>query len=264
MKSTPANFPREDLTIEPGEIHLWVADLDEALPALGLLRGALSAGERRRAAAFRFELHRQRFIAARGVLRDILSRYLCCPPASVAFTYGPHGKPALRNQRSSECQLTFNLSHSEAIALYAIASGRQVGVDIERVRTELNFDDIAEANFTIAELRALGRLPADRRAVGFLNCWTRKEAYVKARGAGLSVPLQTFEVSLAPGDPGALLRTCDAPGKEIRWTVHDVPLGPEFAAAVALEGQISQLLFRQWKVSLEPTSVGAVYEGEIL
>lgn len=184
------------------EIHVWSAGLDVDAKTRGGLKAALTSEEHVRAARFRFERDRQRFTVARGILRDILSRYLHCRPAELAFSYGPHGKPALANDTTSLC---FNVSHSGELALYAVSPGVEVGVDVERVEARNAGRDIAERFFAPREIAALGSLPSDLQVEAFFLCWTRKEAYIKAIGKGISIPLESFEVSLMPGQSAAIL-----------------------------------------------------------
>jgi len=159
---------------------------------------SLVPDERQRAERFRFERDRRRFIVAHGVLRDILGRYLKCSPAQVSFSYNQYGKPALA-QESEAIGLRFNMSHSHEVALYALTRAREVGVDVELLREDFASLEIAERFFSRSEVALLNSLAPELRTDGFFNCWTRKEAYIKALGEGLSHPLDRFAVSLAPG-----------------------------------------------------------------
>jgi 4'-phosphopantetheinyl transferase len=155
-------------------------------------------------------------------------QHLSLDPARIQFSYGPHGKPALDDQ---EARLEFNVSHSGSIALIALARGRKVGVDVERHRTDVLDDRITERYFSPLECAALRALPASVRVEGFFNCWSRKEAYIKACGRGLSLPLKDFQVSLAPGEEAALLWARDSE-ESLRGCVP----GPGYAGAVAAQG----------------------------
>src|SRR3954447_5184073 len=179
-------------------------DLDAGRADLGRLAAALSADERDRARRFRLERDRRRYVARRGRLRELLSDYLGLAPPRVRLRTGPFGKP-----RVAEGEPRFSLSHSHGIALYAIARGLEVGCDIERRDGRLAEQEGADRFFAPPEADALRSLPPHQHAEGFFNCWTRKEAYVKARGLGLSLPLASFAVSLAPSEPAALLRGCE-------------------------------------------------------
>ncbi len=251
--SRPNRAP--SLTVLAGEVDIWHATLDRSPIELDRMIRSLSANERERAARFHFDRDRNHFVAGRSILRDILSRYLACGPGEVRLMAGAHGKPELAAPAGR--LLRFNLSHATGIALYAIAHGREVGIDLECIRADLQYDDIAEKFFAPGEIRRLRELPPDQRIRGFFNCWTRKEAYVKARGQGLSTPLDGFEVSLAPGEPAALLSE-DAsapflPGAEPsdlpQWSLADLHADPGFVAALAVEGTPPILETQEWAPS---------------
>jgi len=193
----------------------------------------LSADERERAARFRIERGADRYAVGRGALRMLLGRYTGTEPGALVFQYNGFGKPELTG--SDVC---FNLSHSHDIALVAVARGRAVGVDVERIREQVMIDRIAERFFASGEARAVAALPPDRQVRAFFNCWTRKEAWIKARGEGLSIPLNSFEVTLAPGEPARLVATRPDEEEASRWTLRDLPCGPEFAAALAVAGKL--------------------------
>jgi 4'-phosphopantetheinyl transferase len=203
----------------------------------------LDPGERQRAARFHFARDRDRFIVGRGTLRALLARYLGGAPARLGFSYGPHGKPALSGEVAD---VRFNLSHAAGVALYAVAVGREVGIDVEAVRPDFATDQIAERFFSPAERQALRGVEGESRGAAFFACWTRKEAYIKARGQGLSLPLDSFDVTLVPGEPAALLATRDDPGQRDRWWLSALDAGPGFAAALTIEGQGCTLRCWQW------------------
>jgi 4'-phosphopantetheinyl transferase len=226
--------------LDINEVDVWRADLELGPPELYRLQKTLSPDEFDRAARFHFPKDQQRFIAARGVLRDILARYLGRSPAELHFYYAPFGKPSL----ASECAAySFNLSHSASIALYAVARHREVGIDLERIDPRLAEHDIAEKFFSRNEVVKLRALPASARLQAFFNCWTRKEAYVKARGGGLQIPLESFDVSLAPDEQAAFLSE-----GEFGWSLRALLLDPEYAAAIAVEGKGWQLRLWQWQI----------------
>jgi len=226
-------------------VHVWRARCDLARPRLGDLERTLGADERRRAERFRFDRDRERFIIARGLLRVVLGLYLELDPAAVRFFYRPHGRPEI----AAECgpdALRFNASHSHELDLLALTAGRAIGVDVEYVRHDMDHESIARDFFARAEVTALAALPGAARAEAFFACWTRKEAYVKARGEGLSLPLDEFHVSLAPGEPAALLGVAGDPEAAARWSLRQLDPGPGYTAALAVEGPISQMSFWQW------------------
>jgi 4'-phosphopantetheinyl transferase len=175
------------------------------------------------------------------------------PAERVELSYGHRGKPALGASHAAPA-LRFNLAHSDGLGLCAVASSRDVGVDIERLRPDFADDGAAEHFFSRAEVTALRTLHGERRARAFFDCWTRKEAYIKARGDGLWLPLDRFEVSLEPGDPPALLATHDEPAEAARWSLLDLDAGPDYAATVAVEGRGWRLQRWQWPEGLHSTS----------
>jgi len=231
--------------VTPDDIHLWHASLDVAATArVTLLERTLSPDERERAARYRFARDRARYIVARGILRTILGRYLDLDPAGLRFVYGPQGKPALAPKH--ECEISFNLSHAGDVALYAVTRGRRVGVDVEQIVPDVAGSTVPEHTFSPHEVAVLRALSLDEQTAAFFRCWTRKEAYVKALGAGFSLDLTSFDVSLAPGDPPALLATRPDPTEAARWSLHDVDAGPGYVAVLVVEGHDLRLTYRDW------------------
>jgi len=169
-------------------------------------------------------------VAARGLLRVLLGGYLQQTPEGLEFSYGQHGKPALSGGNASS-GLCFNLSHSSGLVVYAIARGRNLGIDVEHVRPDSAGEDIAERYFSAREMRDLRGLPPEARVHGFFRCWTRKEAYLKATGMGLRIPLDSFAVSLAPGQPAEFLS-----GVDPQWHLAAHNPAEGYAAAVAYDG----------------------------
>ncbi|MGH9929014.1 MAG: 4'-phosphopantetheinyl transferase family protein [Pyrinomonadaceae bacterium] len=219
------------------EVHVWLARLDN-YPADGL-KLLLAEDELSRAARFRFDKDRNHYTVARGLLRKLLAAYLGLGAGKLRFSYAEKGKPALEeSQRSS---LNFNLAHSHGMAIYAFAHRREVGVDLEFIREDLADEKIAERFFSPHEIDVLGKLPVGLRKQAFFDCWTRKEAYIKARGEGLSMPLDEFDVSLAPGEAAALLRNHKEPAEITRWSMQSVTVPAGYAAALVAEGHDWQL-----------------------
>jgi 4'-phosphopantetheinyl transferase len=202
----------------------------------GSLAGLLSADERQRAGRFAFERDRRRYIVARARLRQLLGERLGAAPESLQFVYNPHGKPALA-RRPGQRDLRFNVSHCGEVAAYAFADGRDVGVDVEEVRELPDADDLAMRLFSRRERAAYMRLPVRERPQGFFNCWTRKEAFIKALGEGLSHPLEAFDVSLAPGKPARLLRVGGVPASRCGWALSSFVRDPGLVGAVAVQTQ---------------------------
>lgn len=229
------------------EVHLWLASIDKAAADVELLHGILTNDERERAARFHFERDRNRFIAGRGLLRILLGRYLRMPPADVSFGYGANGKPFVSGL---ENRFDFNLSHSGGVALYGFTLGHRIGVDVENIDRSLDVESIASRFFSLEEVAALMALPARQRRKAFFACWTRKEAYIKARGEGLSFGLKDFTVSLAPSDPPALLNVRHEPGETDRWRYVPIDAGSSYVAAAAVEGEASPRT-RYWQFGEE-------------
>lgn len=240
--------------IAPGparhEVHVWRASLQYAESQLLNFRRTLTPDERVRAECFRFESDRTHYIAARGLLRCILSRYLDEQPGEIRFAYGSYGKPFLSNRYGGS--LHFNLSHSHGLALFAIAEGREVGVDLELVRVDFEHLEIARRFFSSYEVETLEALPAETRTQAFYDCWTRKEAYIKARGEGLFYPLDEFDVNFRPGEKAALLRTRSEPSEASRWSMYELSPAPGYKAALVAEGHDYQL--RCWQCPAEGMS----------
>ena len=237
--------PTEDTGLNSREVHVWRSSLDLPASYLDALLQTLAPDEQARAARFHFLEDRQHFIAARGILRAILSRYLGVEPARLRFCYGDHGKPNLVKETGGD-DLRFNVSHSHALALFAVTQNREVGIDVEWVRADIETDKIAGRFFSTLEVEALRGLPPPAQQVAFFNCWTRKEAYIKARGEGLSMPLDKFDVSLAPGEPVALLCTRGEPLEAGRWSLRELFPGSGYVAAVAAQGKDWRLKCLQW------------------
>lgn len=229
----------------PDEVHIWRAHLDLPPHRVMRLARSLSPDEARRAERLFFEADRRRFVVARGVLRTILSRYLSLPPADLRFCYGPHGKPELAPEHG-DGRLHFNLAHAQGLALYAVTYDRQVGIDVEYMRPQLACRAVAERFFAPSEARRLAALPEEVQGEAFFCCWTRKEAYLKARGDGLSLPLASWSVSLTPGEGPVNLHTARCPAEAARWCLWSLNPGPGYAAAVAVEGAGWQLRCWRW------------------
>ena len=212
------------------EIHVWHAALDRDEKILLRWESTLSPEEKTRADRFHFVNDRNRFVAARGQLRGLLGKYLNQPPAGLAFSYGKHGKPFLSGENASG-GLSFNVSHSAGLAVYAIARERNLGIDVEQVRPEFAGEDIARRFFSAREVSDLQSLPEEARVEGFFHCWTRKEAYLKATGMGLQIALDSFAVNLLPDKPAEFLS-----GVEPRWHLAAYHPAEGSVAAMAYDG----------------------------
>ena len=230
-----------DRALRPGDLHVCSASLDLPAAEVLSLRHLLSADERARADRFRFERDRSRYTVGRAILRILLGGYLGLSPGRLTFTYGEFQKPRLVDD-----QVWFNLSHSGAIALFAFTTLGEVGIDVERNDADFSRELIAERFFSPAEVRELRSLHPALQPLGFLTCWTRKEAFIKARGDGLSLALDSFDVSLRPGSPAALYRTAWSDDEPGRWCLEDLSDHEQgYVAAVAVRSEGWQLVRRR-------------------
>jgi 4'-phosphopantetheinyl transferase len=216
-----------------GAVEVVSVPLTAAPAAAGELAQCLSDEERGRAGRFAFERDRRRFIVGRAWLRRLLASRLGLQPEAVEITYGPHGKPGLP-PHLADSGLRFNVSHSEDLAVYAFSRGCEIGIDVEAVRAIEDADAIAERFFSARENSAYRALDPRDKPLGFFNCWTRKEAFIKAIGDGLYHPLDSFDVSLAPGEPATILRVDDFPGERCGWHLESLSPAPGFVAAVVV------------------------------
>jgi 4'-phosphopantetheinyl transferase len=232
--------PPRQLSLGKTDVHVWRASLEPVPEIVAQLRALLSPDECARAERFRFEIDRCHFIIARGILKTILGRYLEIAPAQIEFVYADRGKPRLADSIAQPA-LKFNLAHSGSLALYAFTRIGDVGVDIEHIRPELAGDDIARRFFSPHEIASLDQLPIHERQQAFFNCWTRKEAFIKAKGLGLSLPLDQFDVTLAPTETAALLRTRWDEDEAARWSLTALDAGAGYVAALAIEAKEWQL-----------------------
>jgi 4'-phosphopantetheinyl transferase len=217
-----------------GTVEIVVAPLNVPPRALHRYSLDLSEDERQRAGRYAFEREWRRFVVARGRLRQLLGERLGARPQDIAFTYGKHGKPALARPYSHS-GLSFNLAHSGDLAVYAFAQAQELGVDVEAMRPLADADGIASRFFSATEKQAYQTLASCHRRTGFFNCWTRKEAFVKALGDGLSHALEDFDVSLAPGEPARILRVADTPGDACGWRLESFVPAPGFVGALVTE-----------------------------
>jgi 4'-phosphopantetheinyl transferase len=243
---------REQFLLLDDDVHIWRVPLNQDFKRTALALEVLSPDEHQKAARYHFCKDRNQFAQARAALRFILSQYLSADPRALDFSFGLQGKPALTN---GHADLRFNLSRRDGLALIAVTRGREIGVDVELVQTGLAFFQVADVSFSAIEAENLRNLPESLRSKGFYNCWTRKEAYVKARGEGLSFPLKQFDVSLTPGDPVRLLDVRDdilSIGQKVhevnRWTMHGLPAGEEYVAALVVEGSDLKVTLRDWNL----------------
>ncbi len=247
MGSFEWRVPPERIALSGSAVHVWRAALNLAEAQVAALGATLNADEQARAARLRVEDKRRAFVAARGILRDILGRYQGLSPSDIQFAYTAQGKPELAAAQAGG--LHFNLAHSGDLALVALARGRPLGVDLERKLPREAPDLLVERFFSAGERAAFGRVPPEHKALAFLLGWTRKEAYLKARGEGLTLPLNQFEVTLSPGEPPALVADWHSPPSATPWVLLDVEAGAGYVGALAVPGPVGELAAWQWSAS---------------
>jgi len=246
VSSSPSwSAPPPLLLLGSDQVHVWSAALDQPDSLVRNLWHTLAPDEQGRAERFHFRRDREHFIIARGLLRQLICRYSGTEAQRLRFCYTSYGKPFLAEE-SNPSPISFNLSHSQGLALFAFTRQRELGVDVEYVRPEVVKERIAEHFFSRQEVRVLRALPAAMQAEAFFNCWTRKEAYVKAKGEGLSLPLDQFDVSLTPGDEAALLATRGDSREASRWSLQALHPAPNYIGALALEGHRRELKCWRW------------------
>jgi 4'-phosphopantetheinyl transferase len=236
-ESSTWTAPPRTPSLATGTVHVWRIALNQEDERVDRFRRTLEAGELERARRFHFEKHRRHFIVARGFLRSVVARYLDSEPGTLRFEYGAYGKPAIEGGHT----LRFNLSHSNEVALLAVSLDAELGVDVEHIRADFASEDIAQRYFSRAEVKAFNALPPEERVAAFFRCWTRKEAYIKAIGKGLSQALDAFDVTLAPEIAPALLRAEDDDAS--RWWMGDVEVGEGYAGAMIVERPVAEVKF---------------------
>jgi 4'-phosphopantetheinyl transferase len=232
---------RPETELLDDEVHLWWARLDAPAARIRQLADMLAPDEVERASRFHGERDRGRWIVGRGILRERLADYVGCMPGEVRLVYGPHGKPALAPDAGCP-SLRFSVSHSESLVVYAITRNCALGVDVEVVRPIADLEGIAEYFFSPRERAALRALGPHERIAGFFNCWTRKEAYVKAIGFGLAQPLDAFDVELRPGAQAGLLAIDGDPHPAAEWSLHHLDAPRGVTAALAIVGNAQRFI----------------------
>jgi 4'-phosphopantetheinyl transferase len=237
--------PRALPDLGQDEIHLWTVEVDARDAEDAGNVEILAPAERARASRFRSEVDRASFMQRRAALRRILAGYLGVEPQDVAFAVNEFGKPSIVAQQAS-AGLSFNASHSGTVALIAVARLGRIGVDVERLRPFVDAESIATRFFAAGETAALAALRPRDRVEGFFNAWTRKEAVVKALGGGLSIPLDSFEVSLRPREPPEILRWA-IPGTALqRWRIHRIEPAVGYVGALAVDREVSVCQCWSW------------------
>jgi len=228
--------PSLKLALTPDEIHIWYAVLDISASELCGFAQTLSAEERMRAGRFHFQKDQNRFIARHGMLRMILGSYMGVKAGELRFNYGKHGKPEF-TETSDKGIIRFNLSHSEGVALFAFACGYEVGVDVELIRDISEMEQIVDQFFSAREKAFFRALPHDMKKEAFFNCWTRKEAFIKAIGKGLSYPLDEFDSLLLSDDRATTPSVEREAGGVSDWSIHSLRPAAEYVGAIAVRNK---------------------------
>jgi 4'-phosphopantetheinyl transferase len=246
MRNSPKwQPPPISFDLPPDYLHVWRVPQDVPVDTLARYWPLLSADEQARANRFRFARDKNHYVVARAVLRLLNGRYLSIPPQQIQFTYTEYDNPALASIHS-ESRLQFNVSHSGGLAMMAFCRDEEVGIDVEKRRPLADGEQIAERFFSKSETAVFKSLPPEQRNEAFFNCWTRKEAYIKAIGEGLSCPLDVFDVTLKPGEPARLLRIRGSAEAAAAWSMFSLEPQAGFVTAVAIPGTNWQVSYFDW------------------
>jgi 4'-phosphopantetheinyl transferase len=229
-------------------IDVWAVQLTARDIVAESCFAILSPDERVRADSYRFDGYRRSFVLSRGILRALLGCYLSVPADTIRFSYTKSGKPCLFDSNSD---IRFNLSHSADTALYAMTRQCDVGIDIERIRPLQDMYRIEERFFCPQEIEDLRALPLAEHEIAFFNCWSRKEAYVKAIGEGLLMPFNRFRVTLRPGDPVQFVHLSGDREAAKKWTLQNISIVPGYAAAIAYHDEFRPLRFAPFMTATE-------------
>ena len=245
MQMIQRSCPPVDWGLAPAEIHVWTISLDVTPASSGLFKKILSSAELERARRFRFDLHRNRFIAGRGSMRTLLSNYLQTEPSKLQIGYGPYGKPILAGT-FLESGVHFNLAHSENLALLAITLAGEIGIDLEQIRPLIDADELVARFFSARESAAFHHLPVVQKPLAFFNLWTRKEAWLKATGQGIGDLLNAVEVSFLPGEPARFVSLPGDAQTLASWILREFEPAPGFVAALAISSSSPALRCSCW------------------
>jgi 4'-phosphopantetheinyl transferase len=243
-------LPTKELQLSADVVHLWELSLDcLSSTALDKFNSVLSPCEKLRAGRFAFDRDRERFVARRGALRTILGLFCGLPANKLEFRHGRHGKPCLADDFNDHA-IRFNSSHSDGLMLCAVNSGREVGVDVERIRAIREADQIAARFFSRREYAAFTVLPPSEKYSAFFSWWTCKEAYLKARGTGLIDALNELDVSVNPGQPSGLLNISGNSREASEWSLRSLTIASGFASALAVEASDWRLKRWRWRLNV--------------
>ncbi|MCU7495887.1 MAG: 4'-phosphopantetheinyl transferase superfamily protein [Ignavibacteria bacterium] len=245
----------EKYLLKEDEVHVW--HVDAGLVSSSEFWNVLNGEETERARRYHFSKDRENFLVSRGVLRSLIAHYTNNSPENVEFHYNKYGKPFLKGEES----LKFNVSHSGRILLFAFARNKELGIDVEQIRHDFAELEIAGSFFSSSEVLQLSVLPEEIRKLAFFKCWTLKEAYIKAKGKGLSVPLDSFDVSVCPeaaSEVKELLRVPDDPEESRKWKIFSLSVALGYCAALAVEGEPLEIRHFSWtdEVTSGPSFLG--------
>lgn len=239
------DLPPDDRRLDGADVHVWAASLDVPNEKLSSYEQTLSSDERSRAAQFKFDHHRKRFITGRGILREILSSYVEVEPVQLKLYHSALGKPSLAGLPEN-CMLQFNLAHSSNLLLIAITRVCAIGIDVEWIQSITDIETVGRHFFSADEAQRLMALPEDERVLAFYKVFVRKEAYLKATGAGLSDIMRQIEVSYLPHEPTRIVSICGGTQAAARWTLMELAPASGFTGAVAAEAKNLRFLLWQW------------------
>ncbi len=236
----------DSVSLNKSDLHIWRADLPQDEARSEIYWRVLNEEERQRASRFKFAKHRNRFIIARGILRFLLADYLSLLPQEVNFQYSAHGKPEIAPEQNPD-SLRFNLSHSHDMATYVFAYRYDVGIDVEYLLHDCEANEIAKRFFSEKEYEEYCLVPDEFKQIAFFNAWTRKEAFIKAVGQGLSYRLSKFAVTLTPGQPARLLNIESDPNAAAGWSLHAFEPNENYVAAIAVNRPNYSPHYLQWR-----------------
>lgn len=237
---------QEKIFLTENEAHIWQIELNRTDEIIKNLPELLDETERAKALSFRFGKDKRNYITAHCGMREILSFYLGICPQNIEFEANFYGKPFLRR---NDIDLRFNLSHSHERALLAVTRGKEIGVDIELIRNSIAEENLAEQFFSPLEAETLRNLPKGLQTKAFFDCWTRKEAFIKAVGKGLSYPLKDFTVAFTPSERARLIALENSPIRAEDWQIVKLNVAEDYAAAMAVEAQSIETKLYLWNFS---------------
>lgn len=238
-------FPPASCVLALKETHVWCAPVDMEINAYRDIAASLSAQELQRASTLGSAQIKHRFMTSRALLRNILSRYLHLSAERISIAYSPSGKPRLDSQHR-ESDIMFSIAHSGDLTLIAITTNSEIGIDIERIRTMEMSGIIASQFFSKDERLELQNSPPRERLEGFFNCWTRKEAYLKAIGGNKIIEPNSIDVSIAAEAPARILKIAGDGFEASQWSIRSLLPAPGYVAAVAVRCKGAKLSCLQW------------------